>query len=171
MLKIALDAMGGDQAPRVEVEGAVQAAREYGLGIILVGRKNVLRRELAQYEEAALLPIEIAHASEVISMSDVAGKAVRAKDSSIRVAAGLVRDGYAQGLISAGNTGATMAISKVVMGVLPGVHRPAIAQVFPTLQGNPGRPDRRWRERGLRAGNADRLRHHGRGLLPCRLSP
>lgn len=135
MLKIALDAMGGDQAPRVEVEGAVQAAREYGLGIILVGRKNVLRRELAQHEDASLLPIEVAHASEVISMSDVAGKAVRAKDSSIRVAARLVRDGHAQGLISAGNTGAAMAISKVVMGVLPGVHRPAIAQVFPTLKG------------------------------------
>lgn len=135
MLKIVVDAMGGDQAPRVEVEGAVQAAREYGLGIILVGRQDVLRRELAQHEDAGLLPIEVAHASKVISMSDVAGKAVRAKDSSIRVAARLVRDGHAQGLISAGNTGAAMAISKVVMGVLPGVHRPAIAQVFPTLKG------------------------------------
>ena len=135
MIKIVVDAMGGDQAPRVEVEGAVQAAREYGLGIILVGREDVLRLELAQHDDVGLLPIEIAHASKVISMSDVAGKAVRAKDSSIRVAARLVRDGHAQGLISAGNTGAAMAISKVVMGVLPGVHRPAIAQVFPTLKG------------------------------------
>ncbi len=135
MIKIVVDAMGGDQAPRVEVEGAVQAAREYGLGIILVGREDVLRLELAQHDDVGPLPIEIAHASKVISMSDVAGKAVRAKDSSIRVAARLVRDGHAQGLISAGNTGAAMAISKVVMGVLPGVHRPAIAQVFPTLKG------------------------------------
>jgi len=134
MLKIAVDAMGGDQAPGVEVEGCVQAAREYGVGVILVGRENILRTELAKHD-AARLPIEIAHASEVISMSDVAGKAVRAKDSSLRVAARLVRDGLAQGLVSAGNTGAAMAISKVVMGVLPGVHRPAIAQVFPTLKG------------------------------------
>jgi glycerol-3-phosphate acyltransferase PlsX len=134
MLKIAIDAMGADQAPGVEVEGAVLAAREYGAGIILVGRENALRAELAKHD-AAKLPIEIAHASEVISMSDVAGKALRAKDSSIRVAARLVRDGLAQGVISAGHTGAAMAISKVVLGVLPGVHRPAIAQVFPTLEG------------------------------------
>ncbi len=134
MIKIALDAMGGDQAPGVEVEGAILAAREYGVGIILVGREDALRTELARHE-ASGLPIEIAHASEVISMHDVAGKAVRAKDSSIRVAARLVRDGLAQGVISAGNTGAAMAISKVVLGVLPGVHRPAIAQVFPTLKG------------------------------------
>ncbi|HUG82179.1 MAG TPA: phosphate acyltransferase PlsX [Bryobacterales bacterium] len=134
MLKIAIDAMGADQAPGVEVEGAVLAAREYGIGIILVGRENALRDELSKHD-AAKLPIEIAHASEVISMSDVAGKALRAKDSSIRVAARLVRDGLAQGVISAGHTGAAMAISKVVLGVLPGVHRPAIAQVFPTLEG------------------------------------
>lgn len=134
MIKIAIDAMGGDQAPGAEVEGAVLAAREYGAAVILVGREDVLRAELAKHD-AAKLPIEIAHASEVISMSDVAGKAVRAKDSSIRVAARLVRDGLAQGVISAGHTGAAMAISKVVLGVLPGVHRPAIAQVFPTLEG------------------------------------
>ena len=134
MIKIAVDAMGGDQAPGVEVEGCVQAAREYGVGVILVGREDVLGSELAKHNVSGL-PIEIVHASEVISMSDVAGKAVRAKDSSLRVAARLVRDGSAHGLVSAGNTGATMAISKVVMGVLPGVHRPAIAQVFPTLKG------------------------------------
>jgi len=134
MIKIAVDAMGGDEAPGVEIEGSVQAAREYGVGVILVGREDVLGPELANHN-ATGLPIEIAHASEVISMSDVAGKAVRAKDSSLRVAARLVRNGLAHGLVSAGNTGAAMAISKVVMGVLPGVHRPAIAQVFPTLKG------------------------------------
>jgi glycerol-3-phosphate acyltransferase PlsX len=134
MIKIAVDAMGGDQAPGVEVEGCVQAAREYEVGVVLVGREDVLGPELAKHDTAGL-PIEIVHASEVISMSDVAGKAVRAKDSSLRVAARLVRDGLAHGLVSAGNTGAAMAISKVVMGVLPGVHRPAIAQVFPTLKG------------------------------------
>ena len=134
MIKIAVDAMGGDQAPAVEVEGAVVAAREYGLGIILVGREDVLRAELGRHD-AAGLSIEIAHASGVISMSDGAARSVRAKDSSIRVAARLVRDGLAQGVISAGHTGAAMAISKVVLGVLPGIHRPAIAQVFPTPEG------------------------------------
>jgi len=109
MIKIAVDAMGGDQAPGVEVEGCVQAAREYEVGVVLVGREDVLGPELAKHDTAGL-PIEIVHASEVISMSDVAGKAVRAKDSSLRVAARLVRDGLAHGLVSAGNTGAAMAL-------------------------------------------------------------
>ena len=135
MIKIAVDAMGGNQAPAVEVEGAVHAAREYGVGVALVGDRGSLDAELARHD-ANGLPLEIVHASEVISMDDVAGKALRAKrDSSIRVAARLVHEGQAHGVISAGNTGAAMAICKVVMGVLPGVHRPGLAQVFPTLEG------------------------------------
>jgi len=135
MYTIAVDAMGGDAAPRVEVEGAILAARAYQVKMLLVGRQEVLRRELAEHL-ADQLPIEIVHASEVITMDDTAAKAVRAKrDSSIRVAARLVRDGRAQGLVSAGNTGAAMATAKIVMGTLPGVYRPALASVFPTLKG------------------------------------
>jgi len=135
MYTVAVDAMGGDAAPRVEVEGAILAAQAYPVKILLVGRQEVLRRELAEHL-AEPLPIEIVHASEAISMDDTAARAVRAKrDSSIRVAARLVRDGRAQGLVSAGNTGAVMASAKIVLGTLPGVHRPALASVFPTSRG------------------------------------
>ena len=135
MYTIAVDAMGGDAAPRVEVEGAILAARSYPVKILLVGRQEVLRRELAEHL-ADHVAIEIINATEVITMDDAAAKAVRAKrDSSIRVAARLVRDGRAQGLVSAGNTGAVMATSKIVLGALPGVYRPALATVFPTLKG------------------------------------
>ena len=135
MTTISVDAMGGDAAPAVEVEGAILAAREYDVGVLLVGREDVLASELARHDTAGL-PIEIAHASEVIAMGDNPTQVLRKKrDSSIRVAARLVREGRAQGLISAGNTGAAMATSKIVLGVLPGVHRPALAQVFPTLEG------------------------------------
>lgn len=135
MYTVAVDAMGGDAAPRVEVEGAILAARSYPVKILLVGRQEVLRRELAEHL-ADHFPIEIVNATEVITMDDAAAKAVRSKrDSSIRVAARLVRDGKAQGLVSAGNTGAVMATAKIVLGTLPGVHRPALATVFPTLKG------------------------------------
>lgn len=126
--------MGGDSAPGVEVEGAVLAAREYGVGVILVGRGDVLGPELARHDTDGLA-IEIAQADQVITMDDNPTQALRKKrDSSIKVAARLVREGQAHGLISAGNTGAAMATSKIVLGVLPGVHRPALAQVFPTLE-------------------------------------
>jgi glycerol-3-phosphate acyltransferase PlsX len=135
MHTVAVDAMGGDAAPRVEVEGAVLAARSYPVKVLLVGRQEVLRRELAEHL-ADHLPIEIVNATEVITMDDAVAKAVRTKrDSSIRVAARLVRDGRAHGLVSAGNTGAVMASAKIVLGTLPGVHRPALASVFPTLKG------------------------------------
>jgi glycerol-3-phosphate acyltransferase PlsX len=134
MTTISVDAMGGDSAPAVEVEGAVLAAREYDVGVILVGNQDAVRSELAKHRSSRL-PIEVVHASQVITMEDSASKGLRQKrDSSIRVAARTVREGRAQGLISAGNTGAVMATSKVVMGVLPGVYRPALAQVFPTLE-------------------------------------
>ncbi|HYM10395.1 MAG TPA: phosphate acyltransferase PlsX [Bryobacterales bacterium] len=135
MYTVAVDAMGGDAAPRVEVEGAILAARSYPVKVLLVGRQEILRRELAEHL-ADHVPIEIVNATEVITMDEAAAKAVRAKrDSSIRVAARLVRDGRAQGLVSAGNTGAVMACAKIVLGTLPGLHRPALASVFPTLKG------------------------------------
>jgi phosphate acyltransferase len=138
MVTIAVDAMGGDHAPKSEVDGAIRAARSLGVRIILVGKQDIVRKELAQHSDARGLPIEIQHASEVVTMEDSAAKAVRTKrDSSIRVAARLVRDGIAQGLVSAGNTGAVMATSKMVQGMIPCVDRPALASAFPTLKGTP----------------------------------
>lgn len=138
MLTIAVDAMGGDHFPKPEVEGALQAVKSLSLKVILVGREEVVTKELDRHGNWRALPIEVHHASEVITMEDSAGKAVRAKkDSSIRVAARLVRDGTAQGFVSAGNTGAVMATAKMVMGLAHGVDRPALASAFPTLNGNP----------------------------------
>ena len=133
---IALDAMGCDRAPKPEVEGAIQAARQYGVRVLLVGREPQLRGELDRHPHAANLPIEIVHASEVIRMEDKAAQAVRAKrDSSMRVGLRLVREGRAAGFVTAGNTGAAMATAKMVLGALPGVDRPALAAVFPTALG------------------------------------
>src|SRR5215471_13803323 len=138
MVTIAVDAMGGDHAPKSEVEGAIRAARSLGVRVVLVGKQDILRKELVQHEGASSLPIEIQHASEVVTMEDSAAKAVRTKrDSSIRVAARLVRDGIAQGVVSAGNTGAVMATAKMVQGMIPNVDRPALASAFPTLKGTP----------------------------------
>ncbi len=138
MVTIAVDAMGGDHAPKAEVDGSIRAARSFGVKIILVGKQDLLRKELAQHEGIGGLPIEIQHASEQVTMEDTAAKAMRSKrDSSIRVASRLVRDGVAQGFVSAGNTGAVMATAKTVQGMLPGVDRPALASAFPTLKGKP----------------------------------
>ncbi len=138
MLTIAVDAMGGDHAPKSEVQGAIQACKSLPIRVLLVGQQDVIRRELDLHPEAAQLPIEIVHASEVISMEDSAAKAVRAKkDSSIRVAHRLVRDGKAHGVVSAGNTGACMATAKLVQGMIRGVDRPALASAFPTMKGGP----------------------------------
>src|SRR5947209_10261990 len=138
MLTIAVDAMGGDAAPKAEVDGAIRAARSLDIRIILVGCEDVLRKELAEHPGSDDLPIEIRHASERITMEDSAAKAMRTKrDSSIRVACRLVREGSAQGVVSAGNTGAVMATAKMVQGMLPGVDRPALASAFPTIKGRP----------------------------------
>jgi glycerol-3-phosphate acyltransferase PlsX len=134
-LKIAVDAMGGDYGPAVVVEGAVASAREFGASVILVGDKPAIDRELARCR-AHDLPVEIRHASQVVGMAEAPSHALRRKrDSSLRVAADLVRDGEAAAIVSAGNTGAAMAICMVAMGVLPGVDRPAIAAVLPNLRG------------------------------------
>src|ERR1700676_4497742 len=138
MLTIAVDAMGGDHAPKAEVEGAIRAVSELGLRVILVGQEEVIRRELANHTGADSLPIEVRHAAEVITMEDAAAKVVRTKkNSSIHVAARLVRDGEAQGFVSAGNTGAVMATAKMVQGMIRGGERPALASAFPTLKGTP----------------------------------
>ncbi len=138
MITIAVDAMGGDHAPKSEVEGALRAVRSLNVAVNLVGREQIIRDELDQHGKWQNLPITITHASEVITMEDSAAKAMRTKkDSSIRVAARLVRDGHAAGMVSAGNTGAVMATSKMVQGMIRGVSRPALATAFPTLKGTP----------------------------------
>jgi glycerol-3-phosphate acyltransferase PlsX len=134
MTTIALDAMGGDHAPRVEVEGALLAARELGVRILLVGIEAAVRQELSRHR-GRNLPVEVVNASEVITMRDSPSHAFRRKkDSSLHVAARLVRDGKADALVSAGNTGAAMAVARFVLGTLPSVDRPALAAAFPNMR-------------------------------------
>ncbi|HXX71397.1 MAG TPA: phosphate acyltransferase PlsX [Candidatus Acidoferrum sp.] len=134
MTTVALDAMGGDHAPRVEVEGAILAARELGVRVLLVGIEAGVREELNRHRHRAL-PIEIVHAPEIIAMSDSPSQAFRRKkDSSVHVAARLVRDGQADALVSAGNTGAVMTVARFVIGTLPSVDRPALAAAFPNMK-------------------------------------
>lgn len=135
MITIAVDAMGGDHAPRPEVEAAVLAARELGVRVLLVGQPAAVKHELARHPHRGL-PIELVPASEVITMKDSPTQAFRKKkDSSVHVAARLVRAGQADGLVSAGNTGAAMAVARFVLGTLPSVDRPALAAPFPTARG------------------------------------
>src|SRR5580658_6707770 len=134
---IALDAMGSDKAPKPEIEGALQAARHHGVRVLLVGPETRLKADLARYPGARRLPVEVVHASEVITMEDKVD-AIRAKrDSSIRVGLKLVRERKAAGFVTAGNTGAAMATAKGVLGALPGVDRPALATPMPSASGNP----------------------------------
>jgi phosphate acyltransferase len=134
MTTIALDAMGGDHAPRAEVEGAILAARELDVRIFLVGVEATVRHELNRHRHRGL-PIEIVNATEIITMTDSPSHAFRRKkDSSLHVAAKLVRDGKAEALVTAGNTGAAMTVARFVLGTLPSVDRPALAAAFPNMK-------------------------------------
>ncbi|MGH9493774.1 MAG: phosphate acyltransferase PlsX [Candidatus Sulfotelmatobacter sp.] len=134
---IALDAMGSDRAPKPEIEGAIHAARQYGVRVVLVGPESIVKAELDRHPSAARLPLEVVHAAEHITMEDKI-EAIRAKrDSSMRVGLRMVREGGASGFVTAGNTGAAMATAKIVLGAVAGVDRPALAAVFPTAPGNP----------------------------------
>jgi len=135
-MRVAVDAMGGDNAPVIEVEGAVAACREFGIPVTLVGDRQRLEAELAKHA-AKGLDIDIVHASEVVGMHDSASDAVRKKkNSSVRIAFELVRDNKACAAVSAGNSGATMAVGMFVLKRISGIDRPAIASIFPTLKGN-----------------------------------
>jgi len=127
MARIALDAMGGDFAPQQTVLGAIDAARA-GIDVVLVGDEAAIKPLLdAEGETLPVVP-----ATEVIGMHEDPAAALREKkDSSIRVAASLVAQGEAQGMVSAGSTGAAMAAAAIVIGRIPGVSRPAIAMIFP----------------------------------------
>lgn len=135
-MRIALDAMGGDQAPQVTVEGAVWAAREYGLEVALVGREEALAAELAKHDTAGL-SLPLIQASEVIDMEDEPAAAARAKqDSSMVVGMNLLKDGQADGFFSAGNSGGVMAAALFRLGRLPGIKRPALTALYPTARGS-----------------------------------
>jgi glycerol-3-phosphate acyltransferase PlsX len=130
---VALDAMGGDHAPAATVQGAVEAARQHGIEVLLVGREATLRRELGRY---AVPPgrIHIVDAPEVVTMDDLPTAPARSKrNSSLAVAARLVRDGAACAFVSAGNTGAAMVTAKLTLGAIAGVDRPALAAVVPGI--------------------------------------
>jgi glycerol-3-phosphate acyltransferase PlsX len=134
---VAVDAMGGDNAPGAIVQGAVNAARK-GLTVVLVGPEARLRDELARHRASKALPIEVHHASEVVEMHDHPGQAMRRKkDNSIRVCFELVKSGRASAMVSAGNSGAVMAGAILVLGRPDGVERPAIISALPALKGAP----------------------------------
>lgn len=135
-MRIALDAMGGDYAPAVTVEGAIEAVSEYrGLSVTLVGNENELINALKEKTYSAS-SIDIRHASQVVEMGESPLTALRRKkDSSIKVAIELVKSGDADAMVSAGNSGVVMATALFLLGKLPGVERPAIAAVMPTLKG------------------------------------
>jgi glycerol-3-phosphate acyltransferase PlsX len=136
---IAVDAMGSDRAPKPEIEGALLAVRHYpGVRVALVGPEERLRQELAAHPTAAGLPIDVVNATQVIGMDEKPVHAVRTKkDSSMHVGLRLVKQCKAVGFVTAGNTGAAMTAAKMVLGTLPGVDRPALANVFPTSAGRP----------------------------------
>jgi len=136
-MRIAVDAMGGDFAPREVVTGAVQAARELETEVLLVGDTAAITQVLQECCGGAEQPfVSLVPASEVVEMNESAAQAVRRKrDSSVAVAARLIRAGEANALVSAGNTGAAVASAVLYMGQIPGIERPAIACVLPTFRG------------------------------------
>lgn len=135
MMRVAVDAMGGDYAPQEIVAGAIGAARELGVEVILVGPTGRLREELGVLD-AGSLPIRVEEAPEVIGMAEAPAMALRRKrQASVVVAVDLVRRGAADAMVSAGNTGAAMAAALLTLGRIEGIDRPAIAAVLPTLRG------------------------------------
>ncbi len=132
-MRIALDAMGGDKAPQATVKGAIEAVDLYGYHITLVGDEKLVREEL-QKNDYSGSKIDIVHTSEVISMDDAAALSVRKKrDSSIVRGAVLLKKGEFDAFVSAGNTGAVVCAAALSMRLLPGVDRPGIGVIFPTL--------------------------------------
>jgi len=132
--------MGSDHAPHAEIDGALAATRDFGVGVILVGQSEKLEPELRRcgWRGDGDHGIELVEAPEVIAMDDpVAASVRRKKKSSLRIGTKLVDEGKADGFVSAGNTGAAMATAKMVIGTLPGVDRPALAALIPTKTGRP----------------------------------
>jgi phosphate acyltransferase len=135
---IAVDAMGGDYGPPVIVPAALQVLKKHNiLHLILVGDRDVLLRELQAQKEKESSRLTIHHASQKVEMNEPPAQALRSKkDSSMRVAIDLVKEGIAEACVSAGNTGALMATARFVLKTLPGIDRPAIISMVPTIKGN-----------------------------------
>jgi len=134
-MRIAVDAMGGDNAPFVVVEGALMAAKEFGYDIVLVGDNILIQKELFKRAHKKPRNISVCHASEVIGMDEPAALSIRRKrDSSISVGAKLLKDKTVDAFVSAGNTGAVVCAVTLKLGLLEGVHRPGIALIYPTLK-------------------------------------
>ncbi|MGZ3428848.1 MAG: phosphate acyltransferase PlsX [Polyangia bacterium] len=136
MRTVAVDAMGGDHAPAPEVEGAIAAVRERIARVVLVGDEARVRGEIGRHGAATLDGLTVRHASEVIRMEDHPAVAAKGKkDSSMRVAFDLAKEGTVDAVVSAGNSGAMLACGLFVMRRLPGVERPGIVTTFPTVNG------------------------------------
>jgi glycerol-3-phosphate acyltransferase PlsX len=133
MIWIAVDAMGGDFAPRHVVDGALAAARHFDVGVLLVGPGEVIEAEIARHGDVDRTRVRVVHAPDVIAMTEPPAATLRRKPAaSIAVAAQLVASGEAAALVSAGHTGATVVAAHGVFGMLPGVDRPALAVTIPT---------------------------------------
>ncbi len=135
-MKVALDAMGGDFAPMVLVEGALLAARELGSHVILVGREEEIKKELYALGGIEERGIEVMHASQVIEMKEPITRALRKSDSSMKVSIELVRRGKADAIVSMGHSGAALALGIITLGKIRGVDRPALSAIIPTLKGS-----------------------------------
>lgn len=134
-MKIVIDAMGGDRAPQAIIEGSVDAVKEYGVELILVGDRDVISKELSKYEFDRS-KIEVVHTSEVITNDEHPAMAVRRKkDSSVVVGLNLVKDGKGDAFISAGSTGAVLTGATLIVGRIKGIDRPAIAPILPGKNG------------------------------------
>lgn len=129
-MKIVVDAMGGDHAPGVVVEGAVRAARDFGVDIILVGREDAIRAELAKHQTDGL-NLTVVHAGEVVEMHEHTMAVKEKKDNSMSVGLRLVKDGQADAFMSAGNSGAVMAAALFGLGRIRGIDRPALCTQYP----------------------------------------
>ncbi|HZD41922.1 MAG TPA: phosphate acyltransferase PlsX [Terriglobales bacterium] len=132
MLKIAVDAMGGDHAPEAVVEGSLWAAQELGVDLVLVGRRDLVDRELSRHP-TKVTSVQVVHASEMIAMDESPSSALKRHDSSMKIAFEMMKQGKVQAVVSAGNSGAMMATGMFIMGRLPEVARPAILIVVPGL--------------------------------------
>ena len=135
-MKLAVDAMGGDNAPQEIVKGAIRAAKNFSCEIILVGDETKIREVLKTQGDVENLPISIRHATETISMREHPAEAVKSKkDSSIVVATKMVKDGECDAVLSAGSTGAAVTAAQLILKRIHGVGRPAIATPIPTTNG------------------------------------
>jgi len=136
-ITVAIDCMGGDHGPHVTVPAALEFQRGVpSVDLILVGLGDAIEAELKARGAAGGPRLRVHHASQVVTMEESAAVALRGKkDSSMRVAVNLVKSGEAHACVSAGNTGALMAVSRFVLKTLPGIDRPAICSVLPTMRG------------------------------------